>query len=91
MTNFGRKMMNLSFIIVYILLLRIYSVTALKDNDLVIHKSSYGKMRMNNWNVKQSKSGNRSFKLSVESGAESTDAKSDQPINGPGSKEFSKG
>ena len=84
-------MMNLSLIILYILLLRIYSVTALKDNDLVIHKSSYGKMRIKNWNVNHSKSANKSFKLSVESGTESTDAKSDQPDGGPGSKEFGKG
>ena len=87
----GHKMMNLSLIILYILLLRIYSVTALKDNDLVIHKSSYGKMRVKNWNVHHSKTANRSFKLSVESGVESTDAKPDQPKNGPVSKEFIKG
>ena len=77
-------MMNLSVLILYFLLLRIYPVRAIKDNNLVIRQSSYEKitfdpMKVKHYDLNQSKSGNKDAILRVEYDAEYINAKRNQP------------
>ena len=89
-------MMNISTLVLYVLLLRIYPVKAIKDNNLVIRKSSYSKMTLNpmdgkNYDNSQARIANKDGKLRMEYSAEYNDAKRGEPKNNKGAKRHRKG